>query len=286
MQDEDKALNEGTETSQPEAPTGESEEQVPEAEVKEEEVKTEASETSEAKTEDKARPSRVQRRIGELVNKLKEATPQKQEQEFTSPFDYPGYGQEQEFVPQFNYPGYGQEQELPIDPTTGEVDLEQLNRAVEQRAATIAELQTKRIISEVQKEANYRQAIQDWVNDLEKTIQESPELDSNSSQYNEKLDSALFEIANKVNRTEDGRLTPKLRVSEIWNNLKGALEFERSKAQGEVKVGLEKQIAEEAIRPGGEARQTYSNSDLQKLLAKDPAKVVSFLESRLPVAED
>jgi hypothetical protein len=271
MQDEDKALNTGTETSQPEAPTGESEKQVPEAEVKEEEVKAGAGETSEAKTEAEARPSRVQRRIGDLVTKLKKATTQKQEQEF---------------IPPFNYPGYGQEQGLPIDPTTGEVDLEQLNRAVEQRAATIAELQTKKIISEVQKEANYRQAVQDWVNDLEKTIQESPELDSKSSQYNAKLDSALQEVVEKANFAEDGRLIPKLKVSEIWKNFKEALELEKSKAQGEVTVGLAKQIAEEAIRPSGEARQTYSTSDLQQLLTKDPAKVVAILESKLPVAEE
>lgn len=261
---DDEAVKEEEQTLPAETPAAEEQETVQSETPAEAEAQAEA---EAGESLDKKRPSRGERRIHELVEKLKEKSSQEQPVE-----EFP----QQPFTAS-NLPWETSPQ--------GEVELtpEQLEQLVVQKADALVQLrlQQERTREEAEKRAK------GWVEDLERTVKENAELDPNSEQYNPHLDSALEELVRTTNFTVDGQLVPNVRASELYQRIKKALEVERVKGQSEASANLAKQAGEEGFRttkaPSSEA---YSEAELQKLKWKNPTKVAEALKSKLSYSEE
>jgi hypothetical protein len=256
MDEEKEAVKEATEPSLAETPAAEVETGSEEEskEVQPEPPKEEASKS----------PSRAEKRIHGLVEKLKAS----QEKAVEQP------------VPQTQTDFT---QTLPWQPPQEELTAESLDQLVTTRADAIVKM---RMMQDSQ-QREYETKAKDWASDLEETVKNTPELNPDAPEYNEELDSALREIVEKTNFTKDGQLVPAIKTSEVWSNIKKALDKEREKGQQETTAEMAKQVAEEAVRPGKEQqKQSLTAEEIQKMKWKDPGKLAKMLEETLPVAED
>lgn len=285
MNDDQPAINGDGNTTPPAAPTGEGttpqgEPQVPPTGGDGQPSPT--GEGSDGKPQGGDKPPRAEVRIRELARKVKEVAHAQPTGGTTPPSTTPSPGTTPGGLPwQPNTPDISPD-------VNGEVDVDQLNQAVTQRASAIAELKVSQILEQKERAEGYRRGVREWADDMEKTATENPELNPDSPEYNPELDSALKDLIAQSNFTPDGFLVPKVKASELFGRLKKALDSAKEKGQSQTAASLARQISEQAVTPGGgtQPKTTYTHEELRKMMQKDPAKVAAILEKTLPVAED
>lgn len=221
-------------------------------------------------TEDK-KPTRAERRVHQLLDKLKErpteprpGTPQYQPSHDGPPFadapwnaqtDTSMWQQDREYTPQ-------------------EIEAE-----VNRRAATAAELQTRRVLQEYEQRQQYNQSVNHYTNDLEQ-VATNPEFSDKG------FETAFIKLYERLN-FENGQFVPRATPREIYNDLREARESGRTSGQREVTTKLAQQAAQQAVTPSGDTGPTDTSiEDLRSEMIRNPGKVARLLEKRLDHAED
>jgi len=221
-----------TETKAPVAEAEEKESRTEEAPVKEEaEVKAEPAEK---------RPSRAEKRIHKLIDKLKAVSTAQETG-----------GIQQPQPSTVSAPVAG----LPWQPGE-EVAPEQLEQELTARAAQLSELATKKVISEYEQ----KQRVEKFAGELEQLQREAPELKRGEG-YDKDFDEKLSDLIVAVNSDERGGFVYKKSPREIYEALKAVYGKARTKGQAESTAKMAKTIAEGAVTPG--AGKTYSRRDTE-----------------------
>lgn len=211
-------------------------------------------EESETKPEDERgkRPTRAERRIRQLLDKLKEARSAAES------------GMGAESMPQTDtvsdilgiegQPPWATSGESPIQPGA-EVSVEELNAELNRRAATMAELKARQAIQEYEARQRFTKAVEEFSGELEKLSREVPELNPDSDSYEPDLDKKFAELVVEVNSDERGQFLPKKRPAEIWEALKLAMEKARTEGQSESTAKMAESLANAAVSPTAGARE-------------------------------
>lgn len=201
------------------------------------------------------RPSRAERRINQLTEKLKaKDEPQKQAE----------------------LPPWLQQQQQPT--LEGEVTAEQLQQFIASQAQNMTRLELERY----KQELSQQRQREDFGRDIEQLVKENPELDPNSDQYDADLDNALQELFESSNDLQTGRLNKK--ASDIFKAIKNVRQKERDKGSKETTASMAEKLAEQAVAPSRDSDTGYSEKELKKLLNTDPGKVRQILENQIPRA--
>ncbi len=231
---------EGTSTSEPEgsAPDAKGQESVGQAPKSKEETANLAQESGESS--DKDRPSRAERRIRELTSKLKEA---KQ----TSEQNYRQSMAQKQAANAGALPWSGEE---PLVTPGQELSQDEFTNIVNQKAAQIAELQVRKVLSEKESRDAFSSAVDSWVKDSEGLQKENAILDKKSDEYDEDIATAFSGLVEKMNTDEYGRVMPKVLPSQIWEDFSKALKKQGKKQAGEVSASMIEKQAKGAIRTG------------------------------------
>jgi hypothetical protein len=233
-------------------------------EVVEEEVKSEATDEtkSEAKTEE-VKPTRQEKRIQQLLGKLKEVG-QQTEQEYGASIETPPMAdsQAQEEV---KLPWETDESFVP----GREYSVQELEQIVANKVRQ--ELSKKGQVDKVQS------AIKEYAEDIEWLNREAQEL--SDPEFDDKLSNLIV----KMNSDEKGNFVPKMRPRALYEELKGIVEKARVDGTAEASAKLHENHEQGAVTPGsgktqsrdyeGEAlferaSATSSNEDWAKVLKK------------------
>lgn len=228
------------------------------------------------------KPSRGERRIQELSRKVKEAT---QAPPKNDGGEQPDPSRVTPSPTKLGSEGLPWLTDTPglID-DKGTIDLDKLGEEVERRA----EQKVTEILTKNENRTTYFRNVNEWADDMEKTVRDNPELDPTSPKYNAKLDSALHTLVEATNFTADGVLMPRMKASTLLTQIKGALEDAKTKGQSETTAALARQIGEQAVGPGNgnPAKEKPSHEELRKQMKSNPQAVADQLERTLPHAED
>lgn len=176
------------------------------------------------------KPTRAEKRVHQLLDKLRErgaeqpATPQYQGSN-DQPFANAPWNNTNESLWQ---PG--------AELTPQEIEAE-LNR----RAASIAELQTRRILQDHERAQTYRQTVTSYTSDLEQISQ--------AAEFTDKgFEKAFIKLYEKLN-FENGQFVPRATPSEIYQDLKDAREAGQMAGAKKTSATIAQQAANQAIAP-------------------------------------
>lgn len=192
-----------------------------------------------------AKPTRAERRVHQLLDKLKErgaervpGTQQYQPSNDGPPFADAPWNQPHESVWQ---PG-------------AELTPEQIDQELNRRAAAIAELQTRRILQENEQAQQYRQTVTSFTSDLE-SVSTAPEFSDKG------FEKAFIKLYEKLN-FENGQFVPRATPSEIYNDLKEAREAGQLEGAKKTNATIAQQAASQAVAPSsGASEQAASDLD-------------------------
>jgi len=223
---------EGEPTPQ-ESPT---EEQAP---VETEQTETPAGEdvtqdnTEEPLQAEEVKPTRAERRVHQLLDKLKERGAEQQQ-------GTPQYQPSQDGAPFANAPWNAQQAESLWQPGA-ELTPQEIDQELNRRAAAIAELQTRRILQEQEQQQQYRSTVTSYTNDLE-SVSSAPEFEDKG------FEKAFIKLYEKLN-FENGQFVPRATPSEIYNDLKSAREAGQLEGAKKTNATIAQQAASQAIAP-------------------------------------
>lgn len=236
-----------------------------------EEAKTaeEAATSEEVKAESEAkeekRPSRSERRIRQLLDKLKEA---KERSEGTGVGQQPQPPQSDTLSEILGTPS-------PFQPGA-EVSLDELEAELNRRAATLAEMKAMEVVERYRQQERIAKAVEEFAGELERMAREVPELNDKSPEYDPDLDKKFAELVVAVNSDEKGQFLPKKRPSEIFEALKTAMEKAKTKGQVESTAKMAESLANAAVSPTAGARE-HKDYEEEKLL--DQARATGSTEA-------
>lgn len=150
-----------------------------------------------------------------------------------------------------------------------EVNIEDLNKVINERAYQAAEL----LVAGKQVESEYQAQIQKWAEDFEQVKRDYPRLDPESPEFDAEFDSTLADLL----RDENGYPRTDKLVSTVLKTFTKRESDLSSKAKEEGKseanATLAKQIAEGAITPSSKTTPTseeLSDEELAELRIKNP----------------
>lgn len=196
------------------------------------------------------RPTRSERRIHQLTQKLKQTPSETPE----TPHSVPSEETPREEVHEV----------LPWQPQEGQ------NLSPEQLQALIAEGVSRELSTREEQQA-VRTRAEAWLGDYESVVKQNPELDQSSPKYNKKLDDLLETMLTNP----DGSPRLEITVSQALGQLRGALtSAERSGAE-KASVKLAKQAEESALTPGsGDDVETesFTDDEIKAIRTKDPRR--------------
>lgn len=185
--------------------------------------------TGEAKSEvkeEREKPTRSEKRIQQLLDKLKTVG---QQAEQTG-----GY-----YPPADAVSKKGEETRFPWE--------EQL---VPGREYTVDELQgiirseVQKGVSQYDRQSKVKTAVGKFAEEMEWLVREAPELKDSS------FDERLSELIVKINSDELGRFVPKMAPKEIYNNLRGFMDKARVEGSTEASASLHESREQGAVAPG------------------------------------
>lgn len=259
MADEEKAVEgqntapqggDDTASSSPEAEQTASESE----EVSQEDTARPAEESEEAPKEEEApekkekeEPTRAERRINDLIGKLKsveeragEAGDVKKKDAAREAQDSLGRGQ---------IPPWMQQQGQSIFEPGKEYTPEELENVITQRASQIAEQKVRQVLEgEKTREQQYN-TLKTYTEDLESLKREAPELNEDSDSYDEEFDKALSKMIVDVNSNEQGAFVPKRTPREIYSSLKTAIDRARTDGQKNASAKMAESASKAAVPP-------------------------------------
>jgi hypothetical protein len=103
----------------------------------------------------------------------------------------------------------------------------------------------------------------------------------------DKVNEMLTTINQKTNLDQSGKLTPRIKTSELYQQLRETLNLTKTAGKAEVSAKLAQQIAEGAITPSSiqSEQKDYSNISVEEIWS-NPGSVRESLEKRLKIATD
>lgn len=144
---------------------------------------------------------------------------------------------------------------------------DQLQEMIRREAQTLLEQKEIEKLQEEHKEI--------WAEDLEYLIQENPELDPDSPQYNKQLDDFLTNLITD----ENGEPNVNVPIVDIYYQLT-AIMGEKRKVQAEKnKKVLAKQFDEASLGDGSQAQYQRSRKTISDLDPNDPVAFIKAIES-------
>lgn len=197
------------------------------------------------------KPTRGQRRIQDLANRVREF-----EQGRSQPEPW----------------------RQPQDPLQGKQELsyDDLNQAIIQRSSQIVQQElAKRDMYD-----QHRSTVNGWVDDVVDLTRKHPELDPESDKFDAELDETLQSLITQVNGS-DNNFAPRVKASDLYKTLQKVRARAEQSGQNQTTASLAKRVADGAVLPGSQQKQSYTLDDLDKMLDKDPAKVEQILEKRV-----
>jgi len=263
---EDKVLNAGEEASVDSPTKGEGvkapePKATPESEAEVKETK-EAATSAESKTEaeeegGKKKSTRTERRIRQLIEKLKE-TGAKAET-YGEAQQQPQSEAVSEILGIGTQPPWQKGSSI-LQPGA-EVSVEELQAELNRRAAAIAELKARQVVEQTRQKERFEKAVNEFAGELEKLSREVPELNPDSPEYDKDLDKKFAELIAEVNSDERGRFLPKKKPSELWEVIKVAREKAKTKGQAETTAKMAKSMAEAAVSPTASPKKRLSTEE-------------------------
>lgn len=144
---------------------------------------------------------------------------------------------------------------------------DQLQEMIRREAQTLLEQKEIERLQEEHKEV--------WADDLEYLIQENPELDPDSPQYNKQLDDFLTNLITD----ENGEPNVNVPIVDIYNQLNAIMgEKRKIQAQRNKKV-LAGQFDEAPLGDGSQAQYQRSKKSIADLDPNDPVAFIKAIES-------
>lgn len=194
------------------------------------------------------KPTRAERRIHSLLQKLKEK-------------DKPSEGYspvESELAQQVVGPDLTPDEE-------GFVDANAIKEAAKQEA-----------IREVMAAMQQREAVKEHLDDVEQTLK-APELDPKSDKYDPDLDKLIAEEYEKINKMVDpytGQeiFVPREKMSDIYKRMKGVLEKYRSQGEEQGAQKIQRQQGVTAVSPSTSAKPNTEAYEKQALFEQAKQK--------------
>jgi len=159
----------------------------------------------------------------------------------------------------------------------GEMTVEDLNKMVNERAMSAADL----IVRGQQTQAEFKNQVNKWAEDFEQVKKDNTALDPESPDYDGELDQTLARLL------DDGYGNPRtdILVSEILKTLNKRESTAQSKAKEEGKseatAKLAKQMAEGAITPTAKEpsnTEEFTDADLAEMRIKNPQKYMDIID--------
>lgn len=226
---------------------------------------TEVQEEADNSQQKESGETRSQRRIKDLVSKLKDKD-QDQEQAQTQAVSQSPWSKQND----------------PFENLPDELTPDQLKQLITGEAYKIANM----VNAQNRQQQQYQEQVNNHVSDMESTAEQIAkdfEDDPNAAKQVEELLVQLNENANvETDQYGNRRLVPRIKTSEIYNNLKKTLKRERVNGQAEVTASMAKKIANQSSTPSGKGQTSEpSLEDLRKQMVKDPSAVRKALEQRL-----
>lgn len=217
------------------------------------------SQTSNEEAPPVSKPTRSEKRIKDLAQKLAQAKNPE-----------PDYGYD-----------WGQANITPSE--DGTITPEQLEQYVTAKANQIVETR----LGLAQEQSKYQQEVENYLSDMERTAQQIEDDFKDNPQVIEKVNEMLTTINQKTNLDSSGKLTPRIKTSDLYQQLRDTLNLTRTAGKQEVSVKLAQQIAEGAITPSSiqPEHKDYSNLSAHDIWS-NPSAVRESLEKRLKVASD
>jgi hypothetical protein len=199
----------------------------PEAEV---EAQTATAEREEAETKGKEGPTRSEKRVQQLLGKLKAVGQQAGQ----------GYGEPLRSQPGAVSP-YGEAARFPWEQESDfvpgrEYTVDELNQIVDSRVQSA--------IAQKDKVDQVRRSVEGYADEIEWLSREAPEL--KDPEFDEKLSRLIVEI----NSDERGGFLPKMSPKEIYENLKGFMSKARTEGEVEASARLHESGEQGAVAPG------------------------------------
>jgi len=228
------------EISEPEA-TLESKEEVSESE--EEAISKE--EGTESKVQEEKRPTRAERRLQQVLGKLREVSRASKTGGFQPQAEAVSEIYGVGTTPPWAEPGQS------VFQPGQEITLEQLEAELNRRAAALAELKARQVVEQERQRDQRLRAIEEYADELEKLMKEVPA----------ELDEKLAELIIAVNSDEKGQFLPKKKPSEIYEALKVAMEKAKTEGQAETTAKLAKSMAETAVSPTASAQKRLTSEE-------------------------
>jgi hypothetical protein len=187
------------------------------------------------------RPTRSEKRIHQLLEKLqdKQGNDQQIVDQPNAVSDVLGQGQ---MPPWWNQ---GQQTQSIFQPGT-ELTPEQLENEINRRAASVAELQTRRVLAENAESTKYLGTVKEFTEDLESLIKEAPEF---ADDYDKKFDKDFVDLYNGINYDQAGKFTGKMKASDIYAKLHSQSESGRTQGQAETSLKMAELAGNQAVAP-------------------------------------
>jgi len=223
-----------------------------------EEVATPKEPQAVAKEEEgKEKPTRAERRIRQLIDKLKEAKTQAE-----APSGDEQVSPKPDTVSEIiGVTGQAPWQQSSVLQPGAEVSLDELQAELNRRAAAIAEIKARQTVEQYRRQERLRQSLDEFSGELEKLSREVPELNPDSPEYDKNLDQKFAELVVEVNSDERGQFLPKKRPSEIFEALRTAMERAKTKGQAETTAKMAKSMAEAAVSPTASPKKRLSTEE-------------------------
>ncbi len=197
--------------------------------------------------EEDEKPSRAERRVHQLLDKLKGAGQSGREQEGGQDSQTAADSRSQEQLP----PWMKEEvrKESIFKPGT-EVTPDQLEQELNRRAAQIADLRVKQHLSAFEQRQQLTRTIEDHALDLERLQEEAKDFDDPT------FDKAFTDLYQSINTDGNGRFVAKKKPREVYQLLKDQREVARTKGQSESAVKMAESMGQSAVSPqaGGQDR--------------------------------
>ena len=170
----------------------------------------------------------------------------------------------------------------PYESLSGEVTPEQLQSLIQTEADKFAQVR----VAQLENKFKQKAVAEDFISDLESTGEQIQKDFGDSPETAKKVDELLADLNNKLNVDEKGNLRPRQKTSDLYKQIKSALQAERLTGQEQSTTKMAENIANAAIAPSNRQPQDSSLEDLQAEMVKNPARVAKILEERLPISED
>lgn len=226
-----------------------------------EEAATSGETEAEAKAAEGKRPTRAERRIQNLIAKLREVKAATEQEGG----EKPQADTVSDILGIEGQPPWQGEQS-PFKPGE-EIPVEKLEAELNRRAAALAELKAKQVLNQFKQQERITRAVDEFAGELERLTREVPELNPDAPEYDPELDKKFSDLVVAVNSDEKGQFLPKKKPSEIFEALKAAMEKARTRGQAETTAKMVKSMANAAVTPtaGATGRKDY---DLEESFRK------------------